>query len=96
MSLKVQVLRFLSDPAKFTKFMMSFMKTQVIFLSKFESIFSIMAVTLLYVFNSHIIYFVQKNPVKLKVLTLLSVESKFAKFLMAFFKAQVWSCHAPF
>ena len=40
--LKVQVLRFLSVPVKFTKLLMSFMKPQVILPSKFASIFSIM------------------------------------------------------
>ena len=40
--LKVQVLRFLSVPVKFTKLLISFMKPQVILPSKFASIFSIM------------------------------------------------------
>ena len=44
-SLKMNILRFLSAPLKFTKFVMCFMKQQIIFPSRFASIFSIMTHT---------------------------------------------------
>ena len=41
--------------------------------------------------SSNIIYFGQKEPIKVQILRLSSVGSKFGKFLMSFFKAQVSS-----
>ena len=41
-SLKVQILKFLGAPMKFSKFFMLFMKPKHIFTSKLVSIFSIM------------------------------------------------------
>ena len=48
-------------------------------------------ITPLYFFSSTIIYFAQKEPINVQILRLSSVESKFPKFLMSFFKAQVSS-----
>ena len=45
--------------------------------------------TPLYIFTPNIIYFDQKEPINMQILSLSIVASKFAKFLMSFFKAQV-------
>ena len=42
-----------------------------------------------YLFSSNILYFGQKESIKVQILRLLSVELKFTKFLMSFFKTQV-------
>ena len=47
--------------------------------------------TFLYFFSSTVIYFCQKKPIKVQILRLSSVGSKFAKFLMSFFKVQISS-----
>ena len=90
-TLKLQILRFLSVLMKFTKFLMSFMKPQFFFFSKFTSIFSIMRHSSSVLFSPNIKYFGQKEPIKVQILRLWSVESEFAKFLISFFKAQVSS-----
>ena len=86
---KVQILRFLSAPVKFTKFLMSFMKTHFCHFS-----FKV-CINLQYNDNSfvisNILYFGQKGPIKGQILKLSSVGSKLAKFLMSYFKAQVSS-----
>ena len=85
------ILRFFSSLVKSTKLCMSFFKPQVILPSKFALIFSIMTHNPSVFFSSNIIYFGQKEPMKVQILTLLSVGSKLAKFLMSFFKAEVSS-----
>ena len=87
----MQIFRFLSVSVKFTKFLMSFMEPKVIFSSKFPSILSLMTHNSLYFFSSNIIYFGQKGPFKVQILRLSNVGSRFFKFFMSFFKAQVSS-----
>ena len=88
-SLKVQILRFLSASVKLTKCLMSLMKPQVIFSSKLTSIFSIMMHSSSLLFSSNIIYLGLRQPKNMNNLIFSSVGSKYAEFLMSFFKARV-------
>ena len=53
---------------KFAKFFMSFWKAQVSYLLNFASIFAVPSnITLLYFLHSNIIYFGQKEPIKVRI-----------------------------
>ena len=67
---------------------MSFFKPAVNFSLNIASPFSLLRyITPLYFFNLNIICFGQKESIKVQILRLSSVGSKFAKFLISFFKA---------
>ena len=63
---------------------------QRIYLPYFQLLIQqILYIIIPYLFSWNIIYFGQKEPMKVQILRLLSAGSKFTKFLMSFFKAQV-------
>ena len=68
---------------------MSFLKPPINFSLNIASPFGVMTHKSSVIFSSNIVYFGQKEPIKVQILKLSSVGSKFAKFLMSFFKAQV-------
>ena len=71
---------------------MSFFKPPADFSLNIASSFRVMTHNSSVNFSPNIIYFGQKDTIKVQTLRLSSVGSKFAKFFMSFFKAQVRSC----
>ena len=87
MSLKVQIVKFLSASVKFTKFLMTFMKQHFSFKVCIDLHYN--DTKRLYFFSRNIIYFGQNDPIKVQILRLSSFGSKLTKFLMSFLKAEV-------
>ena len=76
---------------KLIKFLMSFFKPPVNFSLNIASPFKVMTMTPLWFVGSNIIYFAQKELIKVQILRLSSVELKFTKLPMSFSKGQVSS-----
>ena len=69
---------------KFAIFLMTFSKPQVIFSSNSASLFSVMKDTSRGAFRSNIIYLAQKEPIKVKILSISSAQGKIHLILVIF------------
>ena len=76
---------------KFPKFLLSFLKAKVSFLSNFASIFSAIKHNSPYLFRSSIIYFGQRQPISANFWDFWLLESKFVKLLMSVLNREVSS-----